>query len=98
MRLVPDNDRVVETTNQNKVLGLKWDVSTDTLYFDLQLNVCDKVMRRSMLSTVSSLFDPVGLATPVVYNHRGTGTVKKPLKNPEKPLKISQKHLKRPQF
>lgn len=53
--------------DQSKVLGIKWQVSTDEFVFDcapLLEQQC--TTRRSMLSCVSSLFDPIGLIAPVI--------------------------------
>ena len=55
-----------DSGNRSKVLGIKWDVKSDCLYFDLKLSESDQVTRRMMLSTVSSLFDPIGLVSPVL--------------------------------
>ena len=48
------------------VLGMKWDVERDALRFNVnqeQRNK-EKITKRSILSTVNSIFDPVGLLTP----------------------------------
>ncbi|XP_025767154.1 uncharacterized protein LOC112848179 [Oreochromis niloticus] len=45
-------------------LGLSWDVKRDT--FTFQVSVSDKPFtRRGILSTINSLFDPLGFVTPV---------------------------------
>ncbi|XP_043232395.1 uncharacterized protein LOC122386819 [Amphibalanus amphitrite] len=48
-----------------QALGLKWNTETDTLHINVDL--ADKpITRRGILSTVSSLYDPVGLISPVI--------------------------------
>ena len=45
-------------------LGLKWDLSLDT--FTFKVAECDKPFtKRGVLSTINSLFDPLGFAAPV---------------------------------
>ena len=51
---------------KSKALGLKWNISQDNFYFDVQPSVLESVTRRKMLSTVSSLYDPLGLLSPVL--------------------------------
>ena len=51
---------------KSKALGLKWNVSQDNFYFDVQPSVQESVTRRKMLSSVSSLYDPLGLLSPVL--------------------------------
>ena len=72
---VAEIDRAVEVKelnleSQSKVLGVKWNVKSDNLYFDLQMNMHSEITRRTMLSTVSSLFDPIGLIAPVLVKGR----------------------------
>ena len=48
-----------------QALGVKWDTEMDTLH--INVNIPDRpVTRRGILSTVSSLYDPVGLISPVI--------------------------------
>ncbi|XP_064618822.1 uncharacterized protein LOC135482568 [Lineus longissimus] len=44
---------------------MQWDVETDTFLFQLDLKQ-KPLTRRGILSTVSSLFDPLGLVAPVI--------------------------------
>jgi hypothetical protein len=47
-------------------LGIQWDIEMDT--FQFQVNFKEKPLtRRGILSTVSSLFDPLGLVAPVIF-------------------------------
>ena len=50
-------------------LGLQWDLSSDT--FTFQVTTSDKPFtRRGVLSTINSLFDPLGFAAPVSIKGR----------------------------
>ena len=54
------------------VLGLKWDHVTDTLVVSRGVNreLKDSVTQRSVLSFVSSVFDPIGLVAPYTVRAR----------------------------
>ena len=59
-----------ESLGKGKVLGLTWDYEKDTLEFDLgkigkELNSNLNSTKRSILSTLASLFEPQGLVSPV---------------------------------
>ena len=71
LSFVDDDDMAPEVKDltmdcHSKVLGLKWDVKTDDICFDVNVSRSGPVTRRVMLSTVSSLFDPLGLVTPIL--------------------------------
>lgn len=51
-----------------KVSGVQWNISDDTFFFTVKINVGQLVTRRNMLSMVSSVFDPLGLAGPLVVS------------------------------
>lgn len=44
-------------------LGILWDLSSDTFQFEVQLAEKSET-RREMLSTLNSVFDPIGFLTP----------------------------------
>nr|CAI5862640.1 unnamed protein product [Callosobruchus analis] len=49
-----------------KVLGLQWDPKSDTLFFSY--SVSDKpCTKRNILSNIASIFDPLGLITPISF-------------------------------
>ena len=74
------------TKTESKVLGVKWDVLNDQLYFKVKLNFSQRhrkirtepdireeelperipnvLSKRSLLSQVNGIYDPLGLATP----------------------------------
>jgi Pao retrotransposon peptidase/Family of unknown function (DUF5641)/Protein of unknown function (DUF1759)/Integrase zinc binding domain len=56
---------LTDGTSNQRTLGVTWDVITDTLQFEFNF-VTNLVNRRSILSCVSSLFDPLGLVAPLL--------------------------------
>jgi hypothetical protein len=52
--------------SESKALGIRWNVGSDEFYFDVELEHKKFVTRRLMLSIVSSIFDPLGLISPVL--------------------------------
>ena len=57
---------------QSRALGVQWNVSRDAFYYEIKAssNVSEKVTKRAMLSKVSSMYDPLGLISPVILNGR----------------------------
>ena len=54
------------TNDDNNVLGLSWDKAEDTLHIKSPKFVCDHhLSKRQLLSAVSSVFDPLGLVSPL---------------------------------
>ncbi|XP_074649052.1 uncharacterized protein LOC141904366 [Tubulanus polymorphus] len=49
----------------DRVLGVWWDMETDTLRFKVNIKP-QPVTRRGMLSVVSAIYDPLGLASPLL--------------------------------
>ena len=76
MKSVLFEDRAKSTCNLNlgaevdeRVLGMRWHMTSDT--FGYQVRLPDKpITRRGLLSVSSSLFDPLGLESPVVLEAR----------------------------
>ncbi|XP_031341104.1 uncharacterized protein LOC116169216 [Photinus pyralis] len=54
-----------ERTNA-KALGLAWNAITDTIYYNVRVQFSPSVSKRSILSMVSQLFDPLGLLSPIL--------------------------------
>ena len=56
-----------EVNSKTKVLGLSWDKDQDTLEFDLHKIVegTTVVTKRSILSTMAAVYDPLGLISPI---------------------------------
>ena len=62
---LPDLDLSKDTIPAQRSLGVLWDISADS--FTFKANVGAKPFtRRGVLSVVNSLYDPLGLAAPVV--------------------------------
>ena len=68
---IPEEDKAKEIRSKrlgeevsSKVLGMHWDVSKDE--FRISINVQHgELTKRKMLSTISSMYDPLGLVSPV---------------------------------
>ena len=54
---------------QERILGVAWNVQSDTFRFSVALLLRPRT-RRGLLSTVNSLFDPLGFVAPVVLEVR----------------------------
>ena len=48
-----------------RTLGMKWETTGDVFTYDTNVNT-KRLTRRSILSTVSSIFDPLGLLSPFI--------------------------------
>jgi hypothetical protein len=59
-------DLNIGSTELNKTLGLNWHTMSDTLCFPISLPTKFGTTKRDMLSTTSSVFDPLGLLAPCV--------------------------------
>ena len=57
--------RFNDETNHSKALGIKWDVEADEFYFSILRCDDTQTTKRTMLSYLSSLYDPLGLVGPV---------------------------------
>lgn len=60
-----DCDLVFNDSNLERALGIRWHIDSDTLRFRL-LTSEQPATRRGILSTVASLYDPLGLVSPFV--------------------------------
>ena len=54
---------------REKALGVNWNIGTDTLGFKLNLDV-KPTTRRQMLSMISNIYDPLGLASPFLLKRK----------------------------
>merc|ERR1711888_287615 len=64
--IIADTGKLVPFKNDQNLLGLNWSVSEDTLSVkSLNPQGIVKLTRRILLARVSSLFDPLGLVSPL---------------------------------
>lgn len=56
----------IEDTTTIQVLGLCWKPTADTFQFTLNLSSSPVITKRSILSTIARLFDPLGLISSVI--------------------------------
>ena len=68
---IPEDKRASEVKdfqadNTSKVLGIKWNPKSDNMYFDIDIAMPEIISRRSMLSLLSSTFDPLGMLSPAL--------------------------------
>ena len=62
---IKDQDLNIGSLPVERTLGVNWNIGNDCLGFIISLE--DKPFtRRGMLSTISSVYDPVGIAAPFV--------------------------------
>lgn len=59
---------VIKSEDPIKTLGLRWDAKTDTFQYYLNNDQGKRVTKRTILSTVSQIFDPLGLVGPIIIN------------------------------
>lgn len=49
-----------------KTLGLQWSSTSDTLQYKIAASMDEKITKRSILSCISQIFDPLGLLGPII--------------------------------
>ena len=63
--------KIITPEISSKALGIKWNVGDDVFYYvDKRRDIDHPVTKRSILSHVSSLYDPLGLVCPVIMQGR----------------------------
>ncbi|KAL1280079.1 hypothetical protein QQF64_014679 [Cirrhinus molitorella] len=67
--VIKDLDLSGETSPTQRSLGLLWEIMTDTFTYSVS-TVTKPFTRRGVLSTVNSVFDPLGLLAPVTIQGR----------------------------
>lgn len=60
------DEKKFEETTETKVLGLKWIRKEDQFSFDVKMQPPKVLTKRSVLSIIASIFDPLGLVAPAV--------------------------------
>ena len=71
LKKLPENERAKEVREflpkcTSKALGVRWNVSNDSWYFDVSVDTEAVITRRHMLSFLASIFDPLGLVGPII--------------------------------
>ena len=71
MKAIPTCDRAKEVhdfseDSVGRALGVKWAVAADQFFFEAPALPEEQLTRRSLLSYVSSVFDPLGLVSPMI--------------------------------
>ena len=75
---IPDKERRKNVTDEeltfrkfleDKALGVKWNIGTDTLQFQTKMAE-NPSTRRGSLSMLSSIYDPLDLGVPILLNGR----------------------------
>lgn len=49
-----------------KSLGVLWKPTEDIFLFEVKTNACKKVTKRTILSNIATLFDPLGFLSPII--------------------------------
>ncbi|XP_025991335.2 uncharacterized protein LOC113003954 [Solenopsis invicta] len=63
-----ENDKFLKLDKEGalKILGLLWDATTDTIQYSVSIPGPATVTRRSIVSQVAQIFDPLGLLGPIL--------------------------------
>ena len=67
LRASPNLDLDLDQLPTERALGVYWDAQSDTFKFKT-IATCKPAIKRGVLSTVSSLFDPLGFLSPFVFS------------------------------
>ena len=74
VKMIPEEERGKPLLNidldkqelpRDRALGVKWDLNTDEFFYEPK-KIDKPFTRRGMISIISSLFDPLGFASPVI--------------------------------
>ena len=70
LKYVPVDDKCIHDTivqlSDSKTLGIMWNIDSDCFYFDVNIVKKNVLTKRCILSFVASIFDPLGLVSPIV--------------------------------
>ena len=69
MHALPTSDIAMgkeEIITESRILGVKWDVLQDEFFFNYQFEMSESLSRRKMLQVISSIYDPLGLISPMM--------------------------------
>ncbi|XP_076295805.1 uncharacterized protein LOC143216540 [Lasioglossum baleicum] len=57
--------KILGDSTTMKTLGVSWDARRDTIRYSVQQTVTKEVTKRSVLSTIARIYDPLGLLGPI---------------------------------
>ncbi|XP_076232926.1 uncharacterized protein LOC143178272 [Calliopsis andreniformis] len=64
--ILESKEKRLSVDHESKVLGLHWSSVKDELYFKITPSTHKRITKRSILSEMSQIFDPLGLVGPVI--------------------------------
>ena len=70
LRSVRNEDRApIQESGMYKTLGIQWNVEKDEFHLPLNYHKCDtgEITRRTLLSTLAKIYDPLGFISPLVH-------------------------------
>ncbi|GJQ83979.1 hypothetical protein Trydic_g5713 [Trypoxylus dichotomus] len=65
---VNNEDPIIQLDGSSKILGIIWLPSEDLLQYNIKVPSPTKATKRSVLSTIAQVYDPLGLVSPVIIN------------------------------
>ena len=65
-----NEDRAIEGDKDPKILGLLWNPNTDQLRYSVKIPEQERVTKRTILSLISQILDPLGLIGPETIRAR----------------------------
>lgn len=74
LKFIPEKNRIstssvpIDNSSIVHTLGLSWHPTTDQFNFTLNLDEPRTISKRTILSTISKLFDPLGFLTPITIS------------------------------
>ncbi|XP_046143725.1 uncharacterized protein LOC123988305 [Osmia bicornis bicornis] len=59
-------DKKLSADSESKILGLHWSAKKDELYFKVAPSPHNRITKRTILSEIAQIFDPLGLVGPAI--------------------------------